>query len=321
MTEAIAIDAVMRTLADPTRRAVFERIVRSDEITVVELTRGSSVTPVGHLPASPIIETGRPDRRAAGGPQRPLSRQARRARPAGRLDGPLWGVLARPVHQPQNPPEGDRSMTDAATDDRNPRHRDRRSVSPPARSRVEDADHRRADRPLAHDVPTGFEPTKGKPFTFQTTPAGEWDGVIRCKVLEATPNERLVFAWTGGHDANARYGSRLETVVTWTLTAVDRRHPASPGAFRLPRAEQRFCVEAPERRLAAGLPTGSKRSPANRKPRRRTTDTGSLAGAAGVDAAGTHRGDRRITCEHVTALHRFCGVTRILCATNKYIAK
>jgi DNA-binding transcriptional ArsR family regulator len=44
MTEATAIDAVMRTLADPTRRAVFERIVRSDEITVVELTRGSSVT-------------------------------------------------------------------------------------------------------------------------------------------------------------------------------------------------------------------------------------------------------------------------------------
>ncbi len=34
----------MRTLADPTRRAVFERIVRSDEITVVELTRGSGVT-------------------------------------------------------------------------------------------------------------------------------------------------------------------------------------------------------------------------------------------------------------------------------------
>jgi DNA-binding transcriptional ArsR family regulator len=34
----------MRTLADPTRRAVFERVVRSDEITVVELTRGSGVT-------------------------------------------------------------------------------------------------------------------------------------------------------------------------------------------------------------------------------------------------------------------------------------
>jgi DNA-binding transcriptional ArsR family regulator len=44
MTEAATIDAVMRTLADPTRRAVFERIVMSDEITVVELTRGSGVT-------------------------------------------------------------------------------------------------------------------------------------------------------------------------------------------------------------------------------------------------------------------------------------
>ena len=44
MIEAATIDAVMRTLADPTRRAVFERIVRSDEITVAELTRGSGVT-------------------------------------------------------------------------------------------------------------------------------------------------------------------------------------------------------------------------------------------------------------------------------------
>jgi DNA-binding transcriptional ArsR family regulator len=44
MTEAAAINAVMRTLSDPTRRAVFERIVKSDEITVVELTRGSGVT-------------------------------------------------------------------------------------------------------------------------------------------------------------------------------------------------------------------------------------------------------------------------------------
>jgi DNA-binding transcriptional ArsR family regulator len=44
MSEAATIDTVMRTLADPTRRAVFERIVGSDEITVLELTRGSGVT-------------------------------------------------------------------------------------------------------------------------------------------------------------------------------------------------------------------------------------------------------------------------------------
>src|SRR6202140_5350830 len=44
MMQTTSIDAVIRTLADPTRRAVFERIVESEEITVAELTRGSGVT-------------------------------------------------------------------------------------------------------------------------------------------------------------------------------------------------------------------------------------------------------------------------------------
>ncbi|WP_457586793.1 ArsR/SmtB family transcription factor [Ensifer canadensis] len=44
MIEAAPITTIMRALADPTRRAVFERIANADEITVVELTRGSGVT-------------------------------------------------------------------------------------------------------------------------------------------------------------------------------------------------------------------------------------------------------------------------------------
>ncbi len=44
MTQTAAINAVLRSLADPTRRAVFERVVSSDEISVAELTRGSGVT-------------------------------------------------------------------------------------------------------------------------------------------------------------------------------------------------------------------------------------------------------------------------------------
>jgi DNA-binding transcriptional ArsR family regulator len=44
MIQPASIDAVMRTLADPTRRAVFERVVGASEITVGELTRGSGVT-------------------------------------------------------------------------------------------------------------------------------------------------------------------------------------------------------------------------------------------------------------------------------------
>jgi DNA-binding transcriptional ArsR family regulator len=44
MIEANAIDLVLRALADPTRRALFERVVSGGEITVSELTRGSGVT-------------------------------------------------------------------------------------------------------------------------------------------------------------------------------------------------------------------------------------------------------------------------------------
>ena len=43
-TNPTTIDTVMRALADPTRRAVYERIANTDEITVADLTRGSGVT-------------------------------------------------------------------------------------------------------------------------------------------------------------------------------------------------------------------------------------------------------------------------------------
>ena len=65
--------------------------------------------------------------------------------------------------------------------------------------------------------PTGFEPVVGNRFTFRTTPAGAWDGVIRCEVLEVVPNERFVYSWVGGHESNEGYGSLLDTLVTWTL--------------------------------------------------------------------------------------------------------
>ena len=70
-------------------------------------------------------------------------------------------------------------------------------------------------------APTGFEPVKGTRFTFQTKSAGAWDGVINCEVLEAIPNERIAYAWRGGDEGNVGYGSRLDTVVTWTLTKVE----------------------------------------------------------------------------------------------------
>lgn len=66
--------------------------------------------------------------------------------------------------------------------------------------------------------PQGFAPVAGTRFTYQTKAAGAWDGIIHCEVLEVVPNERLVYAWKGGHESNQGYGSPLDTVVTFTLT-------------------------------------------------------------------------------------------------------
>jgi uncharacterized protein YndB with AHSA1/START domain len=91
-------------------------------------------------------------------------------------------------------------------------------------------------------APVGFEARPGNRFTYQTTPAGEWDGVIHCEVLEVVPNQRLVYAWRGGHEANVGYGSRLDTVVSWTLSKVEggvRLHMVHSG-FRRPTNDTAF---------------------------------------------------------------------------------
>ena len=91
-------------------------------------------------------------------------------------------------------------------------------------------------------APTGFEPAKGKHFTFHTRPAGAWDGVIHCQVLEAVPNERLAYAWKGGDEGNVGYGSRLDTVVTWILSRVEHgtRLRLVHSGFVTPRNDSAF---------------------------------------------------------------------------------
>jgi uncharacterized protein YndB with AHSA1/START domain len=90
--------------------------------------------------------------------------------------------------------------------------------------------------------PKGFEPVKGARFTYQTKAAGEWDGIIHCEVLEAMPNQRLVYAWKGGHEGNVGYGSPLDTVVTFTLAKVvnGTRLRLVHSGFVLPNNETAF---------------------------------------------------------------------------------
>jgi uncharacterized protein YndB with AHSA1/START domain len=93
-----------------------------------------------------------------------------------------------------------------------------------------------------HMMPSGFAAMKGTRFTYQTTPAGAWDGVINCQVLEAVPNQRLAYSWQGGHAGNAGYGSLLDTVVTFTLSKVESgtRLRVVHSGFALPNNETAF---------------------------------------------------------------------------------
>jgi uncharacterized protein YndB with AHSA1/START domain len=75
-------------------------------------------------------------------------------------------------------------------------------------------------------APSGFAPVVGNRFTYQTKPAGAWDGTIHCEVLEVVPQARFTYAWRGGDASNEGYGSKLDTLVIWTLTKV-------PGGTRL----------------------------------------------------------------------------------------
>jgi uncharacterized protein YndB with AHSA1/START domain len=91
-------------------------------------------------------------------------------------------------------------------------------------------------------TPTGFAAVKGTRFSYQTTAAGAWDGVIRCEVLEVVPNEKLSYTWKGGHEGNTGYGSKLDTVVTFTLSKVENgtRLRLVHSGFMLPDNETAF---------------------------------------------------------------------------------
>ncbi len=91
--------------------------------------------------------------------------------------------------------------------------------------------------------PDGFSPVVGKHFTFKTKPAGEWDGTIHCEMLEVVPHERLSYAWKGGHESNDDgYGSKLETVVTFTLskTEAGTRLQLVHSGFVLPKNDSAY---------------------------------------------------------------------------------
>ena len=98
---------------------MFERVVRADEITVVELTRGSGVTQGAISQHLKSLKKPKP----ASVAERPDGRNVYyRAQPEGLAPLVDWHVShyavrsgATDLPTSQNPLEGDRSMSDAAT--------------------------------------------------------------------------------------------------------------------------------------------------------------------------------------------------------------
>jgi uncharacterized protein YndB with AHSA1/START domain len=91
-------------------------------------------------------------------------------------------------------------------------------------------------------TPVGFEPVIGNRFTYQTSAAGEWDGTIRCEVIEVVTQQRLAYTWRGGDAANTGYGSLLDTTVTLTPEPVEggTRLRLVHSGFELPRNEMAY---------------------------------------------------------------------------------
>jgi uncharacterized protein YndB with AHSA1/START domain len=61
----------------------------------------------------------------------------------------------------------------------------------------------------------------GHRFTFKGKSVEDWDGVVHAEVLAVEPRRRLRYTWRGGLLGVAGGGAKLETVVTWTLTAIE----------------------------------------------------------------------------------------------------
>ena len=93
-------------------------------------------------------------------------------------------------------------------------------------------------------MPNDFSLIMGKRFNFRTKPMGNWDGVVDCEVLEIVTNRKLAYSWVGGSKDNAQYGSKLDSIVTWTLTPVD-------GGTRLSMVHSGF--RSPDNDFAFGL--------------------------------------------------------------------
>jgi len=96
-------------------------------------------------------------------------------------------------------------------------------------------------------MPNDFVACVGHRFQFKTRPIGDWDGVVQCEVLACEPPRLLRYSWRGGSSTNARHGSLLDSIVTWTLTPRDggTHVRMEHDGFRLPANQSAYEAMSP----------------------------------------------------------------------------
>ena len=113
-----AHDVLFRTLADPTRRAIFERLCREGEQTVGALTARSGVSQPAVSKHLGVLKQAGLVRDRHEGRQTHYSAQLARPGAADRLDKPDGRLLAKPVRPPRRSAQKDGPMNQPAAETR-----------------------------------------------------------------------------------------------------------------------------------------------------------------------------------------------------------
>ena len=195
-------DILFRTLADPTRRAIFERLCREGEQTVGALTARAKVSQPAVSKHLGVLKQAGLVRDRHEGRQTHYSAQLGALGAADRLDQPDDRLLAKPVRQPRRSAQKDGPMSEAATETLSVVV-EREIPYPPEKIwRALTQPHLIAEWLMQND----FEPVVGPSFQ-----SSRRLGRVDCEVLAVEPNRTLSYTWA----ATMRV---IESVVTLTLT-------------------------------------------------------------------------------------------------------
>ena len=236
-----AHDVLFRTLADPTRRAIFERLCREGEQTVGALTARAGISQPAVSKHLGVLKQAGLVRDRHEGRQTHYSAQLGALAPLIDWTSQMARVLAEPVRRSRRSTQTDGPMTNTATETRTVVV-EREMPHPPEKLwRALTQPHLMEEWLMKND----FKPVVGHHFNLR----GEWGGVLDCEVLAIEPNKELSYTWNFKHD-----GCGLQSAERGDVYAHANAHgdPSAHGAVGLPAGSEAGLWRR-QRRMAAIL--------------------------------------------------------------------